>query len=174
MSRLLPPVILLVTIVPLVACKTWYKPGADGDTLAEDQQHCENETLTSTGQVFIDCMKHLGWHHADTSDTVSGSGSTVVHSTAEVGAAQPVAQDDKSPEEKIPAEVPAPVNTGAAGPREFGGWVQFGEETDQLANAKLRCDKADASDESLSECMQGKGWRPINFRITAQEPGELD
>jgi hypothetical protein len=173
MSRLLLPVILLVTIMPLVACKTWYKPGADGDTLAEDQQHCVNETLTSTGQVFTNCMKTLGWHYGDTSETVSGSESTV-HSTADVGAARPVAQDDKSPEENPPTEVPAPVNTRAAGPGEFGGWVQFGEETDQLANAKLKCDKADTSDESFSECMQSKGWRPINFRITTQQPGELD
>jgi len=48
MSKLLPLTILLITLLSLVACKTWYKPGADEEVLTTDQQHCESDTRGST------------------------------------------------------------------------------------------------------------------------------
>ena len=151
MSKLLPLTLLLITLLALTACKTWYKPGADEEVLAADQQHCESETRASTGRIFLECMKRAGWHHTDMSAAGSDS--------------EPVA----------PPVVEVETDTrGSTQPRQLGGWVQFGADTEQLEDAREQCGEADVSSESFNECMQRKGWHQLRIRISVEEPGELD
>jgi hypothetical protein len=148
MSRFVALIIYTGVLLSLSACKTWYK-------------------------LYMDCLKRAGWHYSDTSVTGGDPGPGAA---TEVKTAAPALQHDKASPADEPSTVEAeqPVVTSRAGSPQAGGWVQFGAETEQLENAKLQCDEAGAGSEAFNDCMHGKGWRPISFRITVEEPGDLD
>ncbi len=56
MSGHIAPILSLIVILNLTACKMSYKQGADDQELHADQQQCEDETDTSKGPVFIECI----------------------------------------------------------------------------------------------------------------------
>ena len=174
MLNLFPLTLVVFAVISLGGCKTWMKPGADGEMLAEDQQHCENETGVSTGPKFIECMEHLGWYHGSTSDADSGS-QRAASPNSEVEGAQSVLQDyEPSPDKPLLREIQVPVSATEPERTGTGNWIRFGEETEPLGVAKAQCESANVVGETLDECMQSKGWRQIKFRITVEEPGDLD
>lgn len=174
MLKLFPLTLVPIVAISLASCKTWMKPGADGDMLAEDRQRCKQETGMSTGPEFIECMELLGWYHGDTSDERSDPVQTASPSV-EIEEAQTVVKDDEtSSDTPVASEGQGPVSVPEAAPRQAGNWIRFGEETEPLEAAKAQCDSANVVGESVDECMQSKGWRQIKFRITVEEPGDLD
>jgi len=174
MLKLFLLILVPIVVISLGGCKTWMKPGADGEMLAEDQRRCENQTGVSTGQKFVDCMELLGWYHGGTSDDHSGP-ERAASLNVENEEAQPVAQgDEPSPDKPVASEVRGPVSAPEVAPRQVGNWIRFGEGTEQLEAAKAQCDGANVVGETFYDCMQSKGWRQIKFRITVEEPGDHD
>jgi len=182
MPRNLSLSFLLIAILPLTACKTWYKAGANDEDLSADQQRCEAETEASTGKAFVECMQRAGWQYADLSATASDSQS-VSPSLNEAGAAPSAVQGDAASASKATVtergSPEATARTAAsdepempAQPRQPGGWIQFGGDAGQLKNARAACDESGAGSESFNECMRAKGWRRI--RLTLEEPGDSD
>lgn len=162
-----------VVLFSLASCKTWYKPGADEESLSVDQQRCEQETGESSGEHYMDCLKRAGWGYHDTSAASEDSGPD---SSSRAPLATPEVQQDQASPVDMPSagESGAPPVVSNAGSQGTAGWIQFGEDTVQLESAKAQCDATGAGSEAFKKCMQGKGWRPIRFRITVEEPGELD
>jgi len=172
MSKFFALIICAGVLFSQASCKTWYKPGGDEESLAADQQHCEQETGESSGTLYMDCLKRAGWGYRDTSaakDSGSDSASRALLATPAVH------QDQTSPVDTPSAGKSGtpPVVTKAGSPG-VGSWVQFGVNTGQLESARAQCDETGAGSEAFKKCMQGKGWQPIKFRITVQEPGDLD
>lgn len=176
--------LLLITIVPLTACKAWYKAGADETDLTLDQQRCTDQTRASTGKVFVECMERAGWHHTNMSAAVNESESASP-SVAEVEVTPATIQrHNTAPDKTIATKAGAPETThttespdGTEKPAELrhvGGWVQFGADTERLRDARAQCNKSGVGSETFNECMQNKGWRPIGIRISVEEPGDLD
>lgn len=171
MSKFVVLIISTVVFLSLTSCKTWYKPGADEEALTADQQRCEDETGASTGNIFLGCMRRAGWHHSNGSVAATES-EAVMPSVVEAETAQSEARRDNAlPDE---AEVIPAETVHAPGRRHVGGWIQFGENAGQLEDARAQCDKAGTGGKTFNECMQVKGWRPITFRLSVEEPGELD
>ena len=113
MTKHLPLKFGSIAIVLLTACTAWYKPGADEEELAADQQRCTDETDTSAGHEFVECMKRAGWHHSHMSPAVP------------------------EPEAVSPDR---PKITGQQ--QQVGGWYQYGVETEKLQDAKAQCQEA--------------------------------
>ena len=59
-------------------------------------------------------------------------------------------------------------------PRRIRGWIQFGEDANQLKDDKAHCYDADMRSEPFQKCMREKGWHPLGIRITVEEPGDFD
>ena len=174
MLKLFPLTLVAFVVISLGGCKTWMKPGADGEMLAADQLYCKNEAGVSAGPKFIECMERLGWYHDSTSDVDSGS-QRAASPNVEIEEAQPVVDNyDPSQDKPVSSGVRVPVYVPEAAPRPAGNWIRFGEETEPLEVAKAKCDVGNVVGETVDECMQSKGWRQIKFRITVEEPGDLD
>ena len=176
------PTVLLITLLPLTACKTWYKPGANEADLSMDQQRCTQEAQASTGQHFAACMERAGWGYTD---------SSVTDSTSEAGGPSVVEDETKPPnvqrhedsaDRTTHTAIASPATTRSKElssgtktpdqPRRPGGWMQFGADAGQLETAKAECNEANAGSETFKACMQAKGWHHI--RLTVEPPGDSD
>ncbi len=175
--------LLLFILLPLTACKTWYKPGANEADLATDQERCAEETLASTGPLFGACMARAGWRYTDISSAatdgkpgnvsvvedearapgVQGHNTGIAGKTTETGltAGGTTRTTELPVEPKLPAQ-----------PRHPRGWMKFGADAGQLETAKVECDETGADSETFTTCMQAKGWHSI--RLTVEEPGDSD
>lgn len=184
MSRHCTSTLLLIVLLNLTACKVWYKPGADEEELRVDQQHCEDETQTLDGQVFIECMERLGWRYnhtpAPTGDSKNVSSAAVKNETAPetvlpdqttpVTATEPQTSRPESP--RTTESLDAPKEP--ARPKSIGSWYNVGADAGRLDDAKSECGQTTAGSATFTECMAGKGWRPIGIRISVEEPDDLD
>jgi hypothetical protein len=181
----LPLNLLLITvigIIPLTACKTWYKAGAVEEDLSADQRRCVDEAESSTGKVFVECMERAGWWHTDMSATATDS-EIPDPSVVELEATPTTVQRHRASSNKTTetqARSPDNIHTTgapnaartAAEPQQPRGWIQFGADTQQLEHAKAECGRAGVASKAFSQCMKGKGWHRV--RLTVEEPGDLD
>jgi hypothetical protein len=176
--------ILLIITLSLSACKAWYKAGADEGDLTAARQRCEDETRTSAGSAFVECMERAGWHHARLLGTASDS-ETGGPSDTEIETSLQNGQRDKADSDKSNVPIVAPRSTPPIGElsenlnepaqaREFSGWIQVGEGAAQLGDAKGRCDEAGVPRKKFYDCMKDQGWRPVGIRLSVEEPGDLD
>ncbi len=159
---------LFIALLPLAGCTAWYKPGADEEELTTARQRCEEETQVSSGQPFVECMERAGWRYA------TFSASTVEPETESPSVTEP---PPESPEatEATEAQTESPEVTGKPiQPRRVGGWYQVGEEIEQLQDAKARCHENGVGSKAYYACMQTRGWRPLGFRISIEEPDPMD
>lgn len=181
-------ILLLFILLPLTACKTWYKPGANEDDLATDQERCTEETQASTGPLFGACLERAGWRYTDMSSAAtdagpgnapavedeatapgvpghnSGSGHKgIAGKTTETGLT--AGGTTRTTELPVEAELPAQ-------PRHPRGWMKFGADAGQLEAAQVECDETGTDRETFTTCMQAKGWHAI--RLTVEEPGDSD
>jgi predicted small secreted protein len=179
MPRHLLLAIVLIASLALAACKTWYKAGGDGDALSSDQARCADETQALSGQTFEACMERAGWHHINTSAEASGLGSRR-RAAAQAAASSSALQHDQRASEVTGKTEASDAETdratelrkSAEQPGSIGGWIQIGGDAGELADAKAQCDEAGADSQAFRECMQDKGWRPVRFRITVEEPDD--
>ena len=176
------PALLLIGLLPLTACKTWYKPGANEDDLTMDQQRCTEKAEASTGPDFAACMEQAGWGYTNSSATAGDAqtgGPSVVEDEAKAPRVQP---PDDAAHRTTHMGIASPETTGTEAlsngtqipdqPRRPGGWMQFGADGGQLETAKAECDEANVGSETFTACMQAKGWRHI--RLTVEPPGDSD
>ena len=157
--------LLLITLVPLTGCTAWYKPGADEEELTAAQQRCEDETQMSSGQKFVQCMERAGWRYATFSASVAAPESESPAVT------EPT---PKSPEAAEAQSESPKVRNNPAQPRRVRGWYQLGENTERLQDAKADCHETGVGSKAYYACMQTKGWRPVSFRLSVEEPDPMD
>jgi len=173
LSKLLFSNILLLSLL-LTACQTWYKRGAGGDQLAEDQQRCQDETGTSSGQAFSGCMQRAGWHHGDKASGViqkDNVDTPAVNVTAKPATVQPDQEATENttitgdaPSKAAYAEEVSTVRDDPVQPESVGAWFKLGANTDQLEHDQALCEKAKAQE--FMQCMQSKGWHAVGTRLS--------
>ena len=173
-------VLVLVALLSLSACKTWHKLGADHEDLTADQQRCENETGTSAGVVFVECMERAGWYHSNMTAKVTEPDSVSTVTDEKLVIPLQGQSDNESPQEAIETGDSAPDNDhtpelshtrqSGAGIRRVEGWAQLGADSDQLEEDKAQCHATAAGSEAFSGCMQSKGWTPLAGGLSTQGP----
>jgi hypothetical protein len=165
----LPLRLLILALVPLSGCKTWYRPASNQEDLAADRQRCADETGTSSGQAMIACMERLGWRHSDTDSRESA----VTEDETRGAAGQKAIA---APQSALGTPAPSQVSSDAAGEAEGqpagprDGWIQFGADSDGLNNARAHCDAA--QDQSFDECMRSLGWTKMSISVEAPDDSD--
>lgn len=140
-----PLPLLLMTLLPLTSCTAWYKPGADEEELAIEQQRCEHETQTSSGEKFIACMERAGWHHTAFSASVT----------------EPDIRSSNGPEEGVKA-------------KQVESKTQLGVDTGRVEGTKAQCRGTIDNDKTTDNCAGDKIFRPSRIRISIEEPDTDD
>ncbi len=180
-------VFLFCGLITLNACKTYYKRGGDGSTLAADQAECQRRTGDAAGEQYRACLRELGW--ATTGQPLEAKAPTVPavnEQDAEKNAEAPSeANDPVKPEPKMTTPVtvevkPAPPlqeatpGTPAAAiprtPKAVGSWFKLGGTPAQLKTDQADClTESQHSRQSLSwsadpgflTCMRARGWHAL-------------
>lgn len=163
----------------LAACKTWYKPGAEGEDFDQAQLHCEEQTGSSEGKQFLQCMQQSGWTQSRFSasienDTAVPDASLSAPATSEVPSESAAATSPRAstlPERhQQPGNNAADTKTGTSPhPASIIGWYQFGADEDELDEDRTVCEHETGSHGAFIHCMKRRGWKPMGGQITTGE-----
>lgn len=145
---------LILPVISMSACKTWYKPGAGDDELASTQKQCEQASGTRNGEAYHDCMQRAGWKQLGGSST-DRMMSTNQTTTATVASPEELPSEDK--------------NTPG-----LSSWTQVSDDARPLGASWKLCADANANEKDFQDCMQEAGWRPTTLRLWVGPPGEDD
>lgn len=169
--------LLLLALCLLTGCQSWYKRGADGAQLANDKQRCQNETGTSSGQAFSDCMQQAGWHQTTKTpkpvrvDRVDVTDADAQDTTPMVTGDTKPSETTSEPHETTfeSPEVTSDTPVSSVQADSVGAWFKFGASTEQLERDQGLCRGAAEQPETVfMDCMQRKGWRPVGSRPSPQ------
>jgi len=184
----LPVLVLLVCgMGTLNACKTYYKRGGDGSTLAADQAECQRRTGDAGGKQYQACLRELGWVTTGQPLEAGAPNVTAVdEQDIQKNAVAPSQSKDPvqpEPEKTTPVTVevePArppqevtserPATAIPQTPKTVGSWFKLGGSPAQLKTDQADClTQSQHSKQSLSwsadpdflTCMRARGWRAL-------------